>query len=265
MRRRSSAPVARAARSRPSASSPRRCGPTTTCCGTTASAARAAAPASGPRLATRDADQDVVGRRLGVLGEDVEVAAVVEDAGVGELELGLVACRAGGSPRRAARTETRAADTCRAPSCTSASASSRGSSSSSLTSSPWLPSRPGQAEQPLLEDRIVAVPQREREAERGTRDRRCRAGRPRPSDRRGCARGRAGSSPSSGRRASSPRARCPTAARTGTDPSASSSSRAARPRRGGGARHRAARDRAGSSRPRKISWIGGGGGARRQD
>ena len=37
----------------------------------------------------RDLDEDVLGRRLGVLDEDVEVAAVVEDAGVEQLVLGL--------------------------------------------------------------------------------------------------------------------------------------------------------------------------------
>ena len=34
-----------------------------------------------------------------------------------------------------------------------------------MTSSPWLPSRVGEAEQALLEDRVRAVPQREREAQ----------------------------------------------------------------------------------------------------
>src|SRR5690242_21515990 len=37
-----------------------------------------------------DADQDVVGRVLRVLGDDVEVAVVVEDAGVGQLSLRLI-------------------------------------------------------------------------------------------------------------------------------------------------------------------------------
>ena len=97
--------------------------------------------ASGPRLCTRDRASGC--RRAPALAystNDVEVAVVVEDAGVEQLELGLVACRGGGSPRPVARTETRAADTCRASSGTSASAWRRGSSSSSLTSSPWLPS-----------------------------------------------------------------------------------------------------------------------------
>ena len=36
-----------------------------------------------------DADEDVVGRRLGVLDEDVEIAIAVEDAGVQQLEFRL--------------------------------------------------------------------------------------------------------------------------------------------------------------------------------
>ena len=82
----------------------------------------------GPAVVDRDPHQDVVGRGLGVLDEDVEVAVVVEDAGVEQLELRLVACRGGGSPRPAARRGTRAADTCRASSGRSASAWRRGSS-----------------------------------------------------------------------------------------------------------------------------------------
>jgi hypothetical protein len=68
--------------------------PTTRYCGTRASAAGAA---SRPRPAVRDGDpdQDVVGTVLGVLDEDVEVAALVEDAGVRDLEL-----RVGLSPAR---------------------------------------------------------------------------------------------------------------------------------------------------------------------
>ena len=36
-----------------------------------------------------DADEKIVGVGLGILDADVEVAAIVEDAGIGELELGL--------------------------------------------------------------------------------------------------------------------------------------------------------------------------------
>ena len=119
----------------------------------------------GPAVGDGDADQDVVGRRLRVLGEDVEVAVVVEDAGVDQLELGLALAARGGSPRPAARTGTRAAGTCRAPSGTSASASRRGRSSSSFTSSPWLPSGPVRPNRRSFRIGSRAVPQREREAE----------------------------------------------------------------------------------------------------
>ncbi len=43
----------------------------------------------GPAVEGVDADQDVVGPRLRVLREDVEVPVVVEDAGVHQLELGV--------------------------------------------------------------------------------------------------------------------------------------------------------------------------------
>jgi hypothetical protein len=45
------------------------------------------------RPAVHDGDPiaDVLGAGLGVLDEDVEVAVLVEDAGVDQLELGLVA------------------------------------------------------------------------------------------------------------------------------------------------------------------------------
>ena len=57
---------------------------------------------SGPRLATVIADQNVVGRGLGVFDEDVEVAVVVEDARVDQFELRLLPASAAGSPRPAA-------------------------------------------------------------------------------------------------------------------------------------------------------------------
>ena len=71
----------------------------------------------------------------------------------------------------------------------------------------------GQAEQALLEDRVLAVPQRERQAEQQLVVAKARRSRPRPSDRRGCARGRAENSPRQCRRGCSPRAPCPIAAR----------------------------------------------------
>ncbi len=79
----------------------------------------------------------------------------------------------------------------------------------------------GEPEQPLLEDRVAAVPERERQAEALLvvgEAARCRL---RPSDRRGCARDRAGSSPRRCRAGCSPRAPCPTAARSSRGPSPS--------------------------------------------
>ena len=80
-----------------------------------------AAPASGPRLVTRDADEDVVRVGLGVLDHDVEVAVVGEDAGVDAARTRARRGRGGGSPRPARRTGRRAAGTCRAPACRSGS------------------------------------------------------------------------------------------------------------------------------------------------
>ncbi len=75
-----------------------------------------------------DAHQDVIGVGLRVLDGDVEVAIVVEDAGVDDLELAVVEPRASRSRRSAARTDTRPADTCRASACTNGSACRRRSS-----------------------------------------------------------------------------------------------------------------------------------------
>ena len=46
---------------------------------------------SGPAVGGRDADQEVVGVRLRVLDDHVEVAALVEDPRVEQLELGIAA------------------------------------------------------------------------------------------------------------------------------------------------------------------------------
>ena len=133
---------------------------TTRCCGTRASAARASGAASGPRLVTRDPDQDVVGVGLGVLDDDVEVAVVVEDAGVDQLELGL---RCGRGARFSSTSSAYGNARLRV-----------------LVEHPHVRVRrravevevvlldvlavvalgAGQAEEPLLEDRVAAVPQR---------------------------------------------------------------------------------------------------------
>ena len=207
---------------------------------------RCSARRLGPAVGDRDADQDVVGRGLRVLGEDVEVAVVVEDAGVGELELGLVACRGarfsstsrayGNSRlrvlverlqvrvrRRRVEVEVRL-----------------------LHVLAVVALGAGQAEQPLLQDRVAAVPQREREAEPalavGDAEQAVLAP----------AVGAAARVvvrevvPARRRRPSSPRAPCPTGARRGTAPSASSCACARRPRAGAAAPRRA--------RARRQGW-----------
>ena len=52
------------------------------CCGTRGSAAHAALPASGPRLHTLIWIRMSLGRVFGVLDEHVEIAVIVEHAGV---------------------------------------------------------------------------------------------------------------------------------------------------------------------------------------
>ena len=83
-----------------------------------------------------DADQDVVRIRLGVFGENVEVAVLVEDAGVDQLEFRVLAGAAAVDLEQMRDRETRPADICTGTSCRSAWAWNRGSSNISLTSSP---------------------------------------------------------------------------------------------------------------------------------
>ena len=121
----------------------------------------------------------------------------------------------------------------------------------------------GQAEDPLLEDRVPAVPQRERRGTGAARCRRTRPGRPRPSGRRASGRGRAGSSPTPRRRRCSPRGPCPTGARSGTAPRGTSRSPAAgRPRAGRTCRPAfrsslivRSRTRCNAPRVRSPSWL----------
>ncbi len=77
----------------------------------------------------------------------------------------------------------------------------------------------GQTEQALLQNRIAAVPQRQRQAHQLFGIGECRRCHPRPSDRRGCARDRGGSIPRPCRPGCNPRAPCPTGVRSGRDPS----------------------------------------------
>src|SRR3989441_1191898 len=111
-----------------------------------------------------DTNQKLVGRRLRVLGDDVEVAIFLEDAGVHELELGisaapplilldeprvrklalriLVETLHIGVGRRGVEVEVIVLDVLAV-----------------------VPLRAGEAENPLLENRVLLVPEREREAE----------------------------------------------------------------------------------------------------
>ncbi len=119
-------------------------------------------------VADRDADEDVVGRGLGVLDLHVEVAAVVEDARVGQLELRLAArprAVLAAQPlvrelglrvlvqrlevrvrRRGVEVEVRLLDVLAVVALVI-----------------------GEPEQAFLQDRVAAVPQREREAQPASR------------------------------------------------------------------------------------------------
>src|SRR6266511_2243664 len=133
--------------------------------------------------------------------------------------------RAGGSPRLIWRTDIRPADICRAPSCTNASASSRDSSKAPL--------RPRRGSLPIRSDRRVAPSKSDRLRSKvrarnkdGIVDPKYRAGRPRPSDTRGFAHGRAESSPSNFRKVNNLREPSPIVVPIDTVPSVSSFSSA---------------------------------------
>ena len=160
----------------------RRANPTTSSCGTRWSAARAASAGSGPRLLTVIWIRMSSGRRLRVLDEHVEVAIAIEHARVEQLVLELMAStvavgvdeivvrkgrlrvlvqvlhvRVG---RRRVEVEVVL-----------------------LHVLAVIALAVGQAEEALLEDGILAVPQRHREAQQLPGRPRCRRGRLRPSGR----------------------------------------------------------------------------------
>ena len=139
--------------------------PTTTCCGTRASAAGGVGAASGPRFATRDPHEDVVGRGLRVLDEDVEVAVLVEDAGVEQLELRLPPCRAA----RFSSTQPRVRELALRILVEHLHVRVRRRGVEVevvlLHVLAVVALGAGQAEEALLQDRIAAVPERQREAE----------------------------------------------------------------------------------------------------
>ena len=99
------------------------------------------------------------------------------------------------SPRATGRKGTPPADICRGPSDTKRWAWHPGRSKHSFTSSPWLPSRIGQAEETLLEDRVPAIPEGQGEAETALAIGDPQQSRPLPSGRPGCERGRGENTP----------------------------------------------------------------------
>ena len=192
---------------------------------------------SGPRLVDRDPDGDVLGRRLGVLDDDVEVAVVVEDA----------RCRA-------ARTRNRLATAARVRR-DEVVVRVRGLRVLVQVAQVRVRRRRvevevvlldvlavvalavRQPEQALLEDRVAAVPERQREAQPLPVVR--EAGEPVLAPAVG-ARPRlvvAEVAPGVAVVGCSPRGPCPTAARTGTAPSAATARPRRAPRSGGAARH----------------------------
>ena len=166
----------------------------------------------GAGVAGADAHHHVLGARLGVLRGDLPVAVVVEDAGVEQLELRLVTVAAGvlvdqlpvgegglrvvvepahpGVRRRRVEVPPVLLDILAV-----------------------VALRVGEPEGALLEDGVLAVPERQREDTGAARCRRCRRARPRSIDTRASARGRAGSCSRRRRRRCSPRAPCPRRAR----------------------------------------------------
>ena len=135
-----------------------------TCCETTAWGARAAVAGSGPRLCTVTNISDVVRRGLGVLDDHVEVAVVVEDPGVEQLVLEVVAAAAAvlGDQVRVRERPLRIL-------VEALQVRVRGRA---VEVEPVLLGvlavvalAVGEPEDPLLEDRVGAVPQRERQAQ----------------------------------------------------------------------------------------------------
>ena len=170
--------------------------PTTTCCGTTASAGRGASPPRGRRCGRATRMQMSSGVGLRVVDGDVPVAVVVEDAGVEQLELGIVAAARAVLVHQLRRTGTRPAGRRSASASTSASAWSRGT-----TSTPWRPRRGSPADRsgrrcaPSGSGRGRSRTRTRSTASAGRR--RCRPGRPRSSGTRASGRGRGGRSPRS--------------------------------------------------------------------
>ena len=120
---------------------------------------------SGPGVPDAEAEQEVVGRRLGVVGGDLPVAPVVEDPGVEQLELRLELRAPRGSRRAAARTGTRPAGTCSASACQECVGRRVEEPPVLLRVLAVIAVGAAEAEDPLLQDRVAAVPEGEGEAE----------------------------------------------------------------------------------------------------
>ena len=184
----------------------------------------------GFRPGIRDADreQEVVRVALGVVRLDDPVAVVVEDAGIEQLVLGSCLPR-----RRVLGDEVRVRElglrVVVAPSVPRVAREGVEVPPVLLGILAVVALLAGQAEDALLEDRVAPVPEREAKAEPLLDVGEAPPGRPLPSGRRASGHGREGSSPRRCRPGCSPRARCPTGARSGTAPRGTS-------RRPGGAR-----------------------------
>ena len=112
----------------------------------------------------RDAHEDVFGSTLGVFHEDIEIAVVLEDAGVEELVLHLIA----GPPAVGLHQVGVGKRSVRVPVQKFHVRVRRGAIDVEVVLLDVLavvPLAVGQAEEPLLEDRILPVPQGQREAE----------------------------------------------------------------------------------------------------
>ena len=210
----------------------RRC-PTTTCCGTRPSGSTCSVSASGPALVTRTVISRSVGVGLGVVDLDDPVAVVVEHAGVEQLVLGVELAAPAVLGEQVVVGERRLRVVV-APAVPGVARHGVEVPPVLLDVLAVVALGAGQAEHPLLEDRVAAVPQRQAEAqplldvgEAGHAVLAPAVG-PRPGVVVGEVR------PRPRRRRCSPRAPCPTGARSRTGPTGTS-------RRPGAARSRGCR------------------------
>ena len=151
-----------------------------------------------PAVPDADPDEDVLRRRLRVFDEHVEVPVVVEDAGVDQLEFGLVA-RAVGVRGHELVVRIRPLRVLVEVLHVRVGRSAVEVEVVLLHVFAVVALAVGQAEEALLEDRVLPVPERDREAELLLVVGDARPARLPPSGRRASAPGRAGSSPRRGR------------------------------------------------------------------